>query len=63
MRGIARQHAAHPDAAPRQAAALTYNDAIRLMATAERPQRKKRRGSPPGAVIGRVPVRGAGAAG
>ena len=38
MRGIARQHAAHPDAAPRQAAALTYDDAIRLMATAERPQ-------------------------
>ncbi len=48
LRGIARQHAAHPDAAPRQAAALTYDDAIRLMATAERPQRKKRRGSPPG---------------
>ena len=38
MRGIARQHAAHPDAAPRQARALTYDDAIRLMATAERPQ-------------------------
>ena len=38
LRGIARQHAAHPDAAPRQAAALTYDDAIRLMATAERPQ-------------------------
>ena len=47
MRGIARQHAAHPDAAPRQAAALTYNDAIRLMATAERPQRKKRSWVPP----------------
>ena len=38
MRGIARQHAAHPDAAPRQARALTYDDAIRLMAIAERPQ-------------------------
>ena len=38
MRGIARQHAAHPDAAPRQAAALAYDDAIRLMALAERPQ-------------------------
>ena len=38
VRGIARQHAAHPDAAPRQAAALAYDDAIRLMALAERPQ-------------------------
>ena len=38
LRGIARQHAAHPDAAPRQAAALAYDDAIRLMALAERPQ-------------------------
>ena len=38
LRGIARQHAQHPDAAPRQASALTYDDAIRLMAIAERPQ-------------------------
>ena len=38
LRGIARQHAAHPAAAPRQASALTYDDAIRLMAIAEHPQ-------------------------
>ena len=38
LRGIARQHAAHPDAAPRQARALSYDDALTLLAVADRPR-------------------------
>ena len=40
--GIARQHAQHPDTAPRQAAALTYDEAVRLMARATQPHRSGR---------------------
>ena len=40
--GIARQHAQHPDTAPRQAAALTYDEAVRLMAAAAQPRRSGR---------------------
>ena len=42
IRGIARQHARHPDAAPRQAKALEYATAIRLLATAEQPRPRGR---------------------
>ena len=42
LRGIARQHAAAPEAAPRQAAALDYVTAIELMRAAARPQRRGR---------------------
>ena len=41
-RRIARQHAQHPDTAPRQAAALTYDQAVRLMAVAAQPRRSGR---------------------
>ena len=40
--GIARQHAQHPDTAPRQAAALTYDQTVRLMAGATQPRRSGR---------------------
>ena len=40
--GIARQHAQHPDTAPRQAAALTYDEAVRLIAVATQPRRSGR---------------------
>ena len=36
--GIARQHAANPATAPRQAAAIAYDDAIRLLALARQPR-------------------------
>ena len=42
LRGIARQHAAAPEAAPRQAAALDYATALDLMRAASRPQRRGR---------------------
>ena len=43
LAGIARQHAAHPDAAvPRQAAALAYEDVLRLLALAPQPRRTGR---------------------
>ena len=43
LAGIARQHAAHPDAAvPRQAAALAYEDVVRLLALAPQPRRTGR---------------------
>ena len=42
LRGIARQHAAAPEAAPRQAAALDYATALELMQAAGRPQRRGR---------------------
>ena len=42
LRGIARQHAAAPAAAPRQAAALDYGTALELMQAAGRPQRRGR---------------------
>ena len=38
LAGIARQHAANPATAPRQAAALAYDDAIRLLALARQPR-------------------------
>ena len=38
LAGIARQHAANPAAAPRQAAAIAYDDAIRLLALARQPR-------------------------
>ena len=40
--GIARQHAAHPDAVPRHAAALAYEDVVRLLALAPQPRRTGR---------------------
>ena len=40
--GIARQHAQHADTAPRPAAALTYDQAVRLMAGAAQPRRSGR---------------------
>ena len=43
LRGIARQHAAVPEAAPRQAAALDYQTAVELLQVAARPQRRGRR--------------------
>ena len=42
LRGIARQHAAVPAAAPRQAAALDYQTAVELLQVAARPQRRGR---------------------
>ena len=42
LRGIARQHAAVPEAAPRQAAALDYATALDLMRAAGLPQRRGR---------------------
>ena len=42
LRGIARQHAAAPEAAPRQATALDYATAIELMRAAAKPQRRGR---------------------
>ena len=38
LAGIARQQAGNPDAAPRQAAAITYDDAIRLLTLARQPR-------------------------
>ena len=54
--GIARQHAQHPDTAPRQAAALTYDEAVRLMAGAAQPRRSGRgtEGAAHAAARGRV---------
>ena len=40
--GIARQHAAGPDAAPRRAAPLSFEDAVLLMASAPHPRRTGR---------------------
>lgn len=42
LRGIARQHAERPDAAPRQAVPLSYDDAVALLALARRPVRTGR---------------------
>ena len=42
LRGIARQHAAVPEAAPRQAAALDYAPALDLMRAAGRPHQVNR---------------------
>ena len=42
LRGIARQHAAVPEEAPRQAAALDYATANELLGAAGRPQRRGR---------------------
>ena len=42
LRGIARQHAAAPGAAPRQATPLDYETALELMQAARRPQRRGR---------------------
>lgn len=39
LRGIARQHAANPDAAPRQARPLTYDEAVSLLTLARQPER------------------------
>ena len=41
--GIARQHAARPDAAPRQAAPLSLESAVMLLALAPQPRRTARR--------------------
>ena len=60
--GIARQHAANPATAPRQAAAIAYDDAIRLLALARQPRtcpldqgmlprRRRRRAPRPHAVL------------
>ena len=43
LRGIARQHAAAPEAAPRQAAGARLATALDLMRAASRPQRRGRR--------------------
>ena len=53
LRGIARQHAAVPEAAPRQAAALDYATAIDLMQMAGRPQPRGRGRETPGAAAAR----------
>ncbi|MDE0456049.1 MAG: site-specific integrase [Chromatiales bacterium] len=42
LSGIARQHAQHPGAAPRQARALEYAAAVQLLATAEQPRPRGR---------------------
>ena len=53
LRGIARQHAAVPEAAPRQAAALDYATALDLMRAAARPQRRGRGRESPEAAAAR----------
>ena len=53
LRGIARQHAAAPAAASRQAAALDYATAIDLMRAASRPQRRGRGRETPAAAAAR----------
>ena len=53
LRGIARQHAAVPEAAPRQAAALDYATALDLMQVAARPQRRGRGRETPEAAAAR----------
>ena len=53
LRGIARQHAAAPEAAPRQAAALDYATALDLMRAASRPQRRGRGRETPEAAAAR----------
>ena len=53
LRGIARQHAAVPEAAPRQAAALDYATALDLMRAAGRPQRRGRGRESPAAAAAR----------
>ena len=53
LRGIARQHAAVPAAAPRQAAALDYATALDLMRAAGRPQRRGRGRESPAAAAAR----------
>ena len=53
LRGIARQHAAAPEAAPRQAAALDYQTAIDLMRASGRPQRRGRGRESPAAAAAR----------
>ena len=53
LRGIARQHAAVPEAAPRQAAALDYATALDLMRAAGRPQRRGRGQESPAAAAAR----------
>ena len=42
LRAIARQHAERPDAAPRQAAPLSYDDAVALLTLARQPVRTGR---------------------
>ena len=53
LRGIARQHAAAPEAAPRQATALDYATALDLLAAAGRPQRRGRGRETPAAAAAR----------
>ena len=53
LRGIARQHASAPEAAPRQAAALDYATALDLMRAAGRPQRRGRGRESPEAAAAR----------
>ena len=53
LRGIARQHAAVPEAAPRQAAALDYQTAVELLQVAARPQRRGRGRESPSAAAAR----------
>lgn len=53
LRGIARQHAAAPEAVPRQAAALDYASALDLMRAASRPQRRGRGRETPGTAAAR----------
>ena len=53
LRGIARQHAAVPEAAPRQAAALDYQTAVELLEVAARPQRRGRGRESPAAAAAR----------
>ena len=53
LRGIARQHAAAPEAAPRQTAALDYATALDLMRAAGLPQRRGRGQETPAAATAR----------
>ena len=53
LRGIARQHAAAPEATPRQAAALDYASALDLMRAAAWPQRRGRARETPAAATAR----------
>ena len=53
LRGIARQHAAAPEAAPRQAAALDYGTALELLQAAGQPQRRGRGRETPSAAAAR----------
>ena len=53
LRGIARQHAAAPEAAPRQTAALDYATALDLMRAAGLPQRRGRGQETPAAAAAR----------